>query len=458
MMSKRYFRTIILMALVVVVLGAFPVTAQDRVVITWFVGLGTGTQPEQQTVQDQVAADFNASQSEIELQINYAANNQVAPDTLSTLIAGGNPPDIVGPVGVTGRNQFAGQWLDLQPLVDASGYDLTQFADALIESYREGDTLIGIPFAVYPGLIYYNADLFDEAGLNYPPTEFGAPYVMPDGTEVPWDYNTVAEIAKILTVDANGNDATMEEFDPNNIVQFGFDHQWDTIRSDFSTFGGAPVVNEEGQVVIPEHWREHARWMWNALWVDHFMPNNTYINSELFQPSAFASGNIAMTRVMLWYTCCLADLDANWDLAVVPAYNGTYYAPIDLDTFHIHKDTKNPEAAFTVLQYLTGEAALDLLTAYGAYAGRPELQEAGIQAKAELYPSVQNWSVVAPSIDYAPLPHHESWYPGFAKGQTRFSDFAALLRGDAGATMDLEAELDRLQADLQAIVDEASSS
>lgn len=142
------------MALVVVVLGAFPVTAQDRVVITWFVGLGTGTQPEQQTVQDQVAADFNASQSEIELQINYAANNQVAPDTLSTLIAGGNPPDIVGPVGVTGRNQFAGQWLDLQPLVDASGYDLTQFADALIESYREGDTLIGIPFAVYPGLIY----------------------------------------------------------------------------------------------------------------------------------------------------------------------------------------------------------------------------------------------------------------------------------------------------------------
>jgi multiple sugar transport system substrate-binding protein len=436
-------------------MGALPAGAQDKIVVTWFVGLGTGTQPEQQAIQDQVAADFNASQNEIELKINYAGNNQTAPDVLSTMIAAGTPPDIVGPVGVTGSNAFAGQWLDLQPLVDASGYDLSQYAAALVDSYREGDALLGIPFAVFPGLIYYNVDLFDEAGLNYPPTEFDAPYVMPDGTEVPWDYDTVAEIAKFLTVDANGIDATMEGFDPSNIVQFGFDHQWDTIRSDFSTFGGSPVVNEDGQVVIPENWREHARWMWNALWVDHFMPNNTYINSDLFQPHAFGSGNIAMTRVMLWYTCCLGDLDAAWDLAVVPSYNGTYYAPVDLDTFRVHKDTQNPEATFTVLQYLLGEGALDLLTAYGGYAARPDLQDAGIQAKADIYPSVTNWSVVAPSLAYAPLPHHETWYPNFNKGQQRFSDFGAVLRGDAGADMDLEAELDKLQSDLQAIVDES---
>ncbi len=457
-MSKNAVRVMVVGLILALVLGALPIAAQDKIVVTWFVGLGTGTQPEQQAIQDQVAADFNASQNEIELQISYAGNNQTAPDVLSTLIAAQTPPDIVGPVGVTGRNQFAGQWMDLQPLVDATGYDLTQFSDALIESYREGDSLVGLPFAVYPGLIYYNADLFDEAGLNYPPTEFGAPYIMPDGTEAPWDYNTVAEIAKILTVDASGNDATMEGFDPSNIVQFGFDHQWDTIRSDFSTFGGAAIVNEDGQVVLPEYWRAHARWMWNAIWVDHFMPSATYISSDLFQPSAFASGNIAMTRVMLWYTCCLGDLDANWDLAVVPSYEGTTFAPIDLDTFHIHKDSQNPEAAFTVLQYLTGEGALPLLTAYGAYAGRPELQEAGIQAKAEIYPSVTNWAVVAPSIDYAPIPHHESWYPGFAKGQQRFSDFGTVLRGDAGADIDIDAEFDKLQADLQAIVDEASGS
>jgi hypothetical protein len=32
-------------------------------------------------------------------------------------------------------------------------------------------------------MIYYNRELFDEAGLNYPPQEFGALYVWNDGTE-----------------------------------------------------------------------------------------------------------------------------------------------------------------------------------------------------------------------------------------------------------------------------------
>ncbi len=55
--------------------------------------------------------------------------------------------------------------------------------------------------------------MFDEAGLNYPPATYGEPYVMPDGTEVEWSFETLTELAKFLTVDANGADATMDEFD-----------------------------------------------------------------------------------------------------------------------------------------------------------------------------------------------------------------------------------------------------
>ena len=38
-------------------------------------------------------------------------------DTLATEIAAGNGPDIVGPVGWAGSNEFYGQWLDLTPLI-----------------------------------------------------------------------------------------------------------------------------------------------------------------------------------------------------------------------------------------------------------------------------------------------------------------------------------------------------
>jgi len=304
-------------------------------------------------------------------------------------------------------------------------------------------------------MIFVNKDLFDEAGLEYPPAKFGDKYML-DGKEVEWSWDTLATIAKTLTVDANGNDATSADFDPTKIVQFGFNNQWGTQRADFSTFGGAPVIDEAtGKVLIPDNWRAEAEWVYNGIWKDHFIPTATYDASDLLKPSAFASGKVALARVPFWYTCCLGDLKGNWDLAVTPSYNGTYYAPADADTFRIYKGTKNPDAAFTVLQYLLGEGAGDLLAAYGAYPARPDLQAAAIDKQKATYPSVKNWDAVAPSLEYATVPHHESYYPNYAKGQQRFNDFRTLMYGDTGETMDVKAELDKLQSDLQAIVDAA---
>jgi multiple sugar transport system substrate-binding protein len=433
-----------------------PGVQAQGVTIVWFVGLGTGTNEQQIAVQEQVVENFNNSQDAITLELNIAGSNQTAPDVLSTLIASGDAPDIVGPVGFAGSNQFAGQWLDLAPLVESAGYDLAQVPENLVDAYRTlGEGLTGLPFLVFPGVLYYNVDLFDEAGLEYPPSVAGDPYVMPDGTEVPWDYNAVVEIGKILTVDANGNDATMEGFDPSNIVQFGFIHQWDTIRSDFHTFGADYVVDENGQVNIHENWRAEAQWLWDAIWTHHIAPTDSYISSQLLNANAFASGRVAMARSMAWYTCCLGDMPSAWDLAVQPAYEGTIYAPIDLDTFRIHKDTENPEAAFTVLTYLLGDAALDLATTYGGFPARPELQEDWVALQSERYPSVTHWDVVAASANLAPNPHHEEWYPGFNEGQNRFNDFRVLIHSDGGGDIDLAAELDKLQSDLQGIVDAA---
>ncbi len=432
------------------------VHAQTKTVVTWFVGLGTGTDALQTDVQKAVVDKFNKSQDKIDLKLNIAASNQAAPDALSTLLASGNAPDIVGPVGFAGANAFTGQWLDLQPLVDKTKYDLKQFPDSLVNLYKDPNAgLVGIPFAVFPGLLYYNKDLFDEAGLAYPPTKVGDKYKL-DGKDVEWSYDTLAIIAKKLTVDSAGNDANSPKFDPTKIAQFGFVHQFGTIRSEFSTFGGANVVDPKtGKVVIPDSWRAEAKWLYNGLWKDHFIPNATYGASDLLKPSEFASGKVAMARTMLWYTCCIADLKAKWDLGVVPSYNDTTYAPTDADTFRITKATKVPDAAFTVLQYLLGDGALDLLTTYGAYPARPDLQAASIKAKADKFPSVQNWSVVAPSLAYTVAPGHESDYPNFNKGQQRFSDFRTLLYGDKGKDIDVDKELDKLQSDLQAIVDAA---
>src|SRR4051812_29514924 len=98
-MSKKSLFVVLLIGLLALIVA--PTAAQDKVTVNLFVGLGTGTQPEQQKIEDAVAAKFNSSQDKIELKIQYV-DNKVANDALATLIAANNGPDIVGPVGVQG--------------------------------------------------------------------------------------------------------------------------------------------------------------------------------------------------------------------------------------------------------------------------------------------------------------------------------------------------------------------
>jgi len=438
--------------------AATAVQAQSPITVTWFVGLGTGTDAAQKDAQQAVVDAFNKSQSAIVLKINIAATNQTAPDILSTLIASGNAPDIVGPVGFTGANSFEGNWLDLTSEIAKNKYDLSKFPDSLLSIYKSpAEGMTAIPFAVYPGMLFYNKDLFDAAGLAYPPSKVGDKYTL-NGKQVDWTYDTVAQVAKLLTIDSAGNDATSAKFDPTKIAQYGFVHQYGTIRSEFETFGGAPVVDAtSGKVKITDAWRAEATWIYNGLWKDHFIPSASAASSTLLAPSEFASGKTAMARTMFWYTCCVSALKGKWDLGVQPSYNGTTYAPADADSLRIMKATKNPDAAFTVMEYLLGDGAAPLLTAYGAYPARPDLQKAVLAADAAKFPSVTHWDIVPDQMAYAVAPHHESFYPGFNKGQDRFQQFRTLLYGDTGASIDINKELDKLQSDLQAIVDAASS-
>ena len=82
-----------------------------------------------------------------------------------------------------------------------------------------------------------------------------ATYTMPDGSTVPWDYDTVRKIAKILTVDKNGKDATEAGFDPENIVQWGFEPQRDDLRQTGAYWKAGTFVAADGKTVqIPEAW------------------------------------------------------------------------------------------------------------------------------------------------------------------------------------------------------------
>ncbi len=112
-------------------------------------------------------------------------DNTAAFAALATQIAAGEAPDIIGPVGVRGRTNSLENFLDLEPLIESSGFDLSAYDEAQVEFWREDDgALTGVPFGVFPSMIYYNAELFDEAGLDYPPAAMVSP--MPTASRGTW--------------------------------------------------------------------------------------------------------------------------------------------------------------------------------------------------------------------------------------------------------------------------------
>jgi multiple sugar transport system substrate-binding protein len=137
-------------------------------------------------------------------------------------------------------------------------------------------------------------------------------------------------------------------------------------------------------------------------------------------------------------------------------------AKLHADTFSLMETTENPTEAFAVLSYLVGERVEDLNQLYGGMPARISLQESYfdnyIAGLAEGFPDVDwaglNWDVAVAGLGYPDNPNHEDGMPSFLESQARYVEYTTLVENNAD--VDVDAELDQLQSDLQAIFDAAA--
>jgi len=427
-------------------------------IVRWFIGLGTGGQPQQVAAEQKVANDFNAAQKEIFLAVEIY-DNKVAGNILKTQIAAGTPPDIIGPVGVEGLNLFRDQLLDIGPLVASQKYDTSKVDPALNDFFKMGENnaLIGLPFATYPSYLFYNKDLFDEAKLPTPPTKVGDQY-----QGKPWDMAAVRELAMKLTVDSNGNDATSANFDATKVVQWGFDMQWadNSPLAESSLFGANSFLASDGKSAqIPEPMSVGEKWFNDGVWKDHFIPNANQINSDLLDKgNEFESGNLAMNETHSWYTCCVnpaapaAPKVKNFGFAIAPSYNGKITAKLHADTFSILKGSKHQDLAFSAIKALVDSN--DLLVDYGAFAANSSKQQSFIDAiNAQFKGITLDWDVPRAMLSYPDIPNHQAFVPNYSKAKAALQAFWNKYRTTPG--LDIDAELNTLKTTLQGVFDSA---
>ena len=149
-----------------------PAAPGEKAKVVVFVGLGTGTDPDQIAAQEALAEKFNAEHDDIEMEFMIVPNDESG-ERLVAMVSGGNPPDLVGPGGVDVAAGYFDLWLDVGPMIEKDNLDLSDFYGAAVDMYEFPEKVVGLPLGVFPSFIFYNKDKFDAAGVDYPPTDYG---------------------------------------------------------------------------------------------------------------------------------------------------------------------------------------------------------------------------------------------------------------------------------------------
>jgi multiple sugar transport system substrate-binding protein len=429
------------------------------VTVRWLVGIGGSGSASNNELAPETAfvAAFNGSQKQIYLDLEVVPTASLT-DSLRAKIAQGDPPDIVGPVGALGRNGFAGEFMDVTPMVAAHNVDTRVWEPALLDLLTdETGAMVGLPYLMSPAFMFYNKDLFKAAGLPDLPRKVGETYM-----GKPWDWNTVAEIGQKLTLDKNGKHPTDQGFDANQIIQFGFDAQgWDARRL-ASAFGGGSFVGSDGKTAqIPSLWADGWKWYYDAMWTEHFAPPATYIKSSLLDSGAtIHSGRIAMAATNIGtidsYGSAGKSNIRTWDMAVMPSWKGQTSGPLDLSTFVIPNGSQHPDEAFQTILALMADPGLR-----AKYGGMPAPKAdrnawfAGMdRTLAPIFPNNQvSWSVLEEMAAYPAIPGQEADMPNATQAIKDYGAFYAKLQSQPG--VDINAELAKLKDQLQTDFDKA---
>ena len=138
--------------------------------------------------------------------------------------------------------------------------------------------------------------------------------------------------------------------------------------------------------------------------------------------------------------------------AVLPVgLTGLTTSPLDADAIAIGTTSANPDAAFKVLQYLLDDKRP---VAIWPVAPASNAKRTGwYRDQDRFYGGKREWDAADAMLGFPDVPTYLADVPSNDEVQQRLAEFRYGLGTEGAADLDVDAELDKLTADLQAIVD-----
>ena len=278
----------------------------------------------------------------IEIQINKI-NGTGWPEYYQKVVsrmAGGNSPDI----GRIAESYMPTLISDGQ-VVDLTDYIKNDFDMAAY--YTIDNELYSMPFNSSTPIMYYNKDMFDEAGLPYPSADWNNPT----------SFEEIAEMAKELTKETD------------NGKQFGFyTGPYMAEIGMFSTsLGGNNVFDADGNPSMNDATSKQVyKWFDGMLRDDESMPRPTD-TAVMSAFDMFTNGRLAMIVDGTWWLGSIGAVDGmNIGIAAVPGAKGSSaYTSQFVDSFVIYEGCEHKDEAWKAIKALVSQAGFEALAATG---------------------------------------------------------------------------------------------
>ena len=228
-----------------------------------------------------------------------------------------------------------GYLLPLDDFIEQDGLDLSCYSDIDVLREAEGGTVMGLPYRQDKFLLYYNKDLFDQAGLPYP------------SASPSWE--EVCNLAQQLSNRLEGKYGIYFSALPEHLIPQSLDQPFDYMTGDFA-------VLEEGL----------ERYL--MLAETGLTPSFTDLDRMDPAQRLFETGAFGMFLNGSWYLSFLAEdtevgvCDFRWGVAARPgSAAGAAENPMMLTPVCIHSETTEPEAAWRFLRFVCGTEGAKIL-------------------------------------------------------------------------------------------------
>ena len=365
--------------------------------------------------------------------ITVNSTGGVGDQRIINAINAGEPPDVVLSFTLDNIGQFcsSGAWQDLTPFMERDQFDLGQFPDAALSYTSFGGSQCALPFLTDAYGLYYNVDMFEEAGIEEPPTTF----------------SELEEVARELTVFAPNGSIERAGI----VMSLGY---YETTVVTVSTLFDAQWYSEDGTESAID---DDAAWVEMFEWQRDFIANvygdgdfetgaarlEEFVagqGDEFSSANDFQDGRVAMNMDGEWRTAFIADEvpDMNYATAPFPVPDdradsyGT--GQIGGTIIGIPRGSAHSEEAWLLLQYMATNT--DTLV-YMANNVRnvPTTFDALESPELDVTPQFETFL----EIFQHPESHYKEHSAIGSADQTTLADFAA--RWQTGRTDDLEGGL-----------------